>query len=111
LRGEAMSQLMGLVESTKITLDNREDLVVDLSTELVEKGLQFEQMANHIHELEDQVEARDNTIEVLKDQLQNTQQQLEEANQHMDQHDQEIEAMEANGADCRLSSLWRTTFP
>jgi hypothetical protein len=32
LRGEAMSQLIGLVESTKITLDNREDLVVDLST-------------------------------------------------------------------------------
>jgi hypothetical protein len=39
VRGEAMSQLMGLVESTKITLDNREDLVVDLSTELVEKDL------------------------------------------------------------------------
>jgi hypothetical protein len=39
LRGEAMSQLMGLVESTKITLDNRDDLVVDLSTELVEKDL------------------------------------------------------------------------
>ena len=39
LRGEAMSQLMGLVESTKITLNNREDLVVDLSTELVEKDL------------------------------------------------------------------------
>jgi hypothetical protein len=42
LWGEAMSQLMGLVESTKITLDNREDLVVDLSTELVEKDLQVE---------------------------------------------------------------------
>jgi hypothetical protein len=41
-RGEAMSQLMGLVESTKITLDNREDIVVDLSTELVEKDLQVE---------------------------------------------------------------------
>jgi hypothetical protein len=40
-----MSQLMGLVESTKITLDNREDLVVNLSTELVEKDLQVEQMA------------------------------------------------------------------
>jgi hypothetical protein len=39
LRDEAMSQLMGLVESTKITLDNREDLVIDLSTELVEKDL------------------------------------------------------------------------
>jgi hypothetical protein len=40
------------VESTKITLDNREDLVVDLSTELVEKDLQVEQMANHIQELD-----------------------------------------------------------
>jgi signal recognition particle GTPase len=39
VQGEAMSQLMGIVESTKITLDNREDLVVDLSTELVEKDL------------------------------------------------------------------------
>jgi chaperonin cofactor prefoldin len=35
-------------------------------------------MANHIHELEDQVEARDNNIKVLEDQLQNNQQQLEE---------------------------------
>jgi hypothetical protein len=34
-----MSQLMGIVASAKITLDNREDLVVDLSTELVEKDL------------------------------------------------------------------------
>jgi septal ring factor EnvC (AmiA/AmiB activator) len=80
LWGEAMSQLMGLVESTKITLDNREDLVVELSTELVEKDLQVEQMANHIRELEEQVEAQDNNIEVLEDQLQTTQQQLEEAN-------------------------------
>jgi hypothetical protein len=37
VQGEAMSQLMVLVEATKITLDNREDLVVDLSSELVEK--------------------------------------------------------------------------
>jgi hypothetical protein len=42
LQGEAMCQLMGLVKSTKITLDNREDLVVDLSIELVEKDLQVE---------------------------------------------------------------------
>jgi hypothetical protein len=68
-----MSQLMGLVESTKIALDNREDLIVDLSTELVEKDLQVEQMANHILELEEQVEAWDNTIEVLEDHLQTTQ--------------------------------------
>jgi hypothetical protein len=39
-----MSQLMGLMESTKITLDNREDLVVNPSTELVEQDLQVEQM-------------------------------------------------------------------
>jgi chromosome segregation ATPase len=93
-----MSQLMGLVESTKITLGNREDLVVDLSTKLVEKDLQVEQMTNHIEELEDQVEARDNTIEVLEDQLQNTKQQLEGANHHLDLHHQEIEDMEADGA-------------
>jgi uncharacterized coiled-coil protein SlyX len=99
LRGKAMSQLMGLVESTKITLDNREDLVVDLSTELVEKDIQVEQMANHIHELEEQVKGQDNTIEVLEDQLQTTQQQLKEANQHLDLHHQEIEAMEVDGAD------------
>jgi signal recognition particle GTPase len=68
---EAMSQLMGLVESTKITLDNREDLVVDLSTELVEKDLQVEQMATQIQELEEQVGDRENTIDVLKDQLLN----------------------------------------
>ena len=55
-------------------------------------------MANHIQELEDQVEARDNTIEVLEDQLQNTKQQLEGANQHLDLHHQEIEDMEADGA-------------
>jgi hypothetical protein len=39
VRGEAMSQLMGLLEATKITLDNREELVVGLSTEMVEKDL------------------------------------------------------------------------
>src|SRR5688572_29463409 len=93
-----MSQLMGLVESTKITLDNREDLVVDLSTELVEKDLQVEQMATQIQELEDQVEARENTIEVLEDQLQTTQQQLEGANQHFDLHRQEIQDKEVEGA-------------
>jgi hypothetical protein len=43
-----MSQLMGLLEATKITLDNREELVVDLSTKMVEKDLQVAQMANQI---------------------------------------------------------------
>jgi hypothetical protein len=95
VRVEAMSQLMALVEATKITLDNREDLVVDLSTELVEKDLQVEQMATQIQELEELVGARENTIEVLEDQLMNTQQQLEEANQHLDMHHQEIQDMEA----------------
>jgi chromosome segregation ATPase len=99
VRGEAMSQLMGIVESTKITLDNREDLVVDLSTELVEKDLQVEQMATQIQELEDQVGARENTIEVLEDQLLTMQQQLEEANQHMDMHHQEIQYIEVEGVD------------
>jgi hypothetical protein len=90
VRGEAMSQLMALVEDTKITLDNREELVVDLSMEMVEKDLQVEHMANQIQELEELEGARENTIEVLEDQLINTQQQLEEANQHLDMHHQEI---------------------
>jgi uncharacterized coiled-coil protein SlyX len=97
VRGEAMSQLMGIVESTKITLDNREDLVVDLSTELVEKDLQVEQMATQIQELEDQVGASENTIEVLEDQLLTTQQQLEEANQHLDMHHQKFKTWRQKG--------------
>jgi chromosome segregation ATPase len=85
MRGEAMSHLMALLEATKITLDNREELVVDLSTEMVEKDLQVEQLSNEIQELE-----------VLEDQLINTQQQLAEANEHLDMHHQEIQDMEAN---------------
>jgi hypothetical protein len=76
MRGEAMSHLMALLEATKITLDNREELVVDLSTEMVEKDLQVEQLSNEIQELEELVGTRENTIEVLEDQLINTQQQL-----------------------------------
>jgi uncharacterized coiled-coil protein SlyX len=95
-RGEAMSHLMALLEATKITLDNREELVVDLSTEMVEKDQQVEQMSNEIQELEELVGTRENTIEVLEDQLINTQQQLAEANQHLDMHHQEIQDMEAN---------------
>jgi chromosome segregation ATPase len=91
-----MSHLMALLEATKITLDNREELVVDLSTELVEKDLQVEQMSNEIQELEELVGTRGNTIEVLEDQLLNTQQQLAEANQHLDMHHQELQDMEAN---------------
>jgi uncharacterized coiled-coil protein SlyX len=84
------------LEATKITLDNREELVVDLSTEMVEKDLQVEQLSNEIQELEELVGTRENTIEVLEDQLINTQQQLTEANEHLDMHHQEIQDMEAN---------------
>jgi predicted RNase H-like nuclease (RuvC/YqgF family) len=69
MRGEAMSHLMALLEATKITLDNREELVVDLSTEMVEKDLQVEQLSNEIQELEELVGTRENTIKVLEDQL------------------------------------------
>jgi septal ring factor EnvC (AmiA/AmiB activator) len=96
MRGEAMSHLMALLEATKITLDNREELVVDLSQELVEKDLQVEQLSDEIHELEELVGTRENTIEVLKDQLLNTQQQLVEANEHLDMHHQEIHDGEAD---------------
>jgi hypothetical protein len=59
MRGEAMSHLMALLEATKITLDNREELVVDLSTKMVEKDLQVEQLSNEIQELEELVGTRE----------------------------------------------------
>jgi hypothetical protein len=39
LQREAMSHLMGLAQDAKFTIIDREDLVVDLSTELAEKDL------------------------------------------------------------------------
>jgi chromosome segregation ATPase len=106
MRGEAMSHLMALLEATKITLDNREELVVDLSQEMVEKDLQVEQLSTDIQELEELVGTRENTIEVLEDQLINTQQQLAEANEHLDMHHQEAdEEADIKGGDEPASSL------
>jgi hypothetical protein len=47
-----MTHLAGITQAKKITLDNRQDFKVDLSSELVEKDLQEEQMSNHIQALE-----------------------------------------------------------
>jgi hypothetical protein len=44
LQSDAIAHLTGLAQSTKITLDNREDFVVDLSSELLEKDSQVEQI-------------------------------------------------------------------
>jgi chromosome segregation ATPase len=90
-----MTHLTGLAQTAKTTLDNREDFVVDLSSELVEKDLQVEQMSNHIQELEQQVEIQDKTIEVLENQLHDVQEALDEANTHIEMHHQDMNAMEA----------------
>jgi hypothetical protein len=66
LQSNAMTHLTGLAQATKITLNNREDFVVDLSLKLVEKDLQVEQMNQRILTLEQQVEIRDNTIDILE---------------------------------------------
>jgi hypothetical protein len=66
LQREAMPQLMGLAQDAKVTITDREDLVVDLSIELVEKDLQTKHMNARIKELEEQVEERNYTIEVLE---------------------------------------------
>jgi hypothetical protein len=39
LQRKAMSHMIGLAQDAKVTIIDREDLVVDLSTELVEKDL------------------------------------------------------------------------
>jgi hypothetical protein len=42
LQSDAMAHLTNLAQTTKLTLDSREDFVVDLSSELVETDLQVE---------------------------------------------------------------------
>jgi hypothetical protein len=95
LQSDAMTHLTGLAQIAKVTLDDREDFMVDLSSQLVEKDLQVEQMSNHIQALEQQVEILDNTIEVLENQLHDVQEELAEANTHQEMHHQEMNANEA----------------
>jgi TolA-binding protein len=90
-----MTHLTGLAQAAKITLDDREDFVVYLSSDLVEKDLQVEQMSNHIQALEQQVEIQDNTIEILENQLHDVQEELEEANVHLEMHHQDMSDKEA----------------
>jgi chromosome segregation ATPase len=61
-----MAYLTNLAQTTKLTLDSREGFVVDLSSELVEKDLQVEQLSQRITTLEQQVEIQDNTIDILE---------------------------------------------
>jgi hypothetical protein len=48
LQSDSMAHLANLAQITKLTLDNREDFVVDLSSELVEKDLQVERLSQRI---------------------------------------------------------------
>ena len=52
LQSDAMTHLTGLAQTEKTTLDDREDFVVDLSSELVEKDLQVEQLSQRMATLE-----------------------------------------------------------
>jgi hypothetical protein len=52
LQSDAMAHLANLAQTTKLTVDSREDFVVDLSSELVEKDLQVERLSKHINTLE-----------------------------------------------------------
>jgi hypothetical protein len=68
LQSDAMAHLANIAQTTKLTLDSREDFVVEI---------------------------RDNTIDVLENQLHDVQWELEEANDHLDMHHLEMEANEA----------------
>jgi hypothetical protein len=52
VQSDAMSHLANIAQTTKLTLDSREDFVVDLSSELVEKDLQVERLSQRITTLE-----------------------------------------------------------
>jgi hypothetical protein len=47
-----MAHLTNLAQTTKLTLDSREDFMVDLYSKLVEKDLQVEQLSQRIATLE-----------------------------------------------------------
>jgi hypothetical protein len=68
-----VAHLSNLAQTTKLTLDSREDFMVDLCSKLVEKDLQVERLSQCITTLEQQVEIRDNTIDVLENQLHDVQ--------------------------------------
>ena len=102
LQSDAMAHHANIAQTTKLTLDSREDFVVDLSSELVEKDLQVERLSQRITTLEQQVEIRDNTIDVLENQLHDVQRELEEANDHLDMHHLEMEAMKQEAREKRL---------
>jgi TolA-binding protein len=95
LQSDAMAHLANLTQTTKLNLDNQEDFVVELSSELVEKDLQVEQLSQRVGTLEQKVEIRDNTIDILEKQLHNVQEELEEANDHLDMHHLDMEANKA----------------
>jgi hypothetical protein len=60
LQSDTMTHLANIAQTTKLTLDSREDFVVNLSSELVENDLQVERLSQRIATLEQQVEIRDN---------------------------------------------------
>jgi TolA-binding protein len=95
LQSDTIAHLTDLAQTTNITLDSREDFMVDLSSELVEKYLQVEQLSQRIATLEQQVEIRDNNTDILEIQLHDVQEELEEANDHLEMHHQDMEANEA----------------
>jgi chromosome segregation ATPase len=47
-----MAHLANLAQTTKLNLDIREDFMVDLSSELVEKDIQVERLSQRITTLE-----------------------------------------------------------
>jgi TolA-binding protein len=95
LQSDTMAHLTDLTQTTKITLDSLDDFVVGLTSELVEKDLQVEQLSQRIGTLEQQVEIQDNTIDIQEIQLHDVQEELEEANDHLEMHHQDMEANEA----------------
>jgi uncharacterized coiled-coil protein SlyX len=66
LQSNAMAHRTDLAQTTKITLNSQEDFMVDLSSELVEKDLQVEQLSQRITTLKQKVDIRDNTIDILE---------------------------------------------
>jgi peptidoglycan hydrolase CwlO-like protein len=79
LQSGAMLQLIGLAQTPRETLSDREGFAVNLSSNLVEKDLHIERMGTQIHDLQEQVDERGTTIEDLESQLHDLKLELDDA--------------------------------
>jgi hypothetical protein len=95
LQSDAMAHLANIAQTTKLTLDSREDFVVKLVLRVGGEGSAGGKAEPAYHHLGAAGGDSRQHYDVLENQLHDVQRELEEANDHLDMHHLEMEANEA----------------